>query len=138
MRTVVQWAILALLGTTLTVQMPGWVTPPPAPGDSGDTGDTGDSGDSGDTDDTADTGSLVDTADSAEPSDTADRDDDIELDSADTAVLDTAEPPRGSAAERAGESGDFGCSSVQNSVIGMVWALGFLAVVLRRRDEAEA
>ena len=137
MRTVVQWSFLALLGTAMTVTAPVWLTPPPAPGDSGDSGLAGDTGaatDTGDTSSVSDTASDTDTDGDTGTTPVADSGAN-DTSAGDTGEPDTAEPTRYSAAQRAGESGDFGCSSVQSGVIGLTWLVGLVVVAGRREQD---
>lgn len=138
MRTVVQWSFLALLGTAMTVTAPVWLTPPPAPGDSGDSGDSGLAGDTGAVTDTGDTSSATDTASDTDVDTGATPKSDsgaVDTSTGDTGEPDTAEPTRYSAAQRAGESGDFGCSSVQSGVIGLTWLVGLVVAAGRREQD---
>ena len=130
MRTVLQWLFLASVGTTVTVTVPMSLTPPPAPGDSGDTGDSGTTNATGDTGAIDDSGASVDTADSGGVPQVP-----VVEDSGDSAELDTADPLSYSAAQRAGEKGEFGCASVHQGMAGLTWVAGFALVAIRRRRD---
>ncbi len=130
MRFGLPWLAGAMLLTTITVGLPKLVVPPPAPGDSADTGADTAADTAVDTSDTADTSEPVDTS---EP-DTFDPETGLETGDSGPEV-DSASGWSISAAERAGEKGEFGCSAVPGGLAGAVWGLGLALAFLRRRDD---